>query len=395
MAVIKIYLLGKFDIMVNGKSAIKVLRGSKKGQLMLGYLILHKDESITSSDLLEVLWPNDTSNNPESALKTLVSRTRSTLAEFDEILSKCIVTSRGAYRWNSDLPCIIDVFEFEEMCRELSKATVMNRAIEEKLEKALSMYAGDLLTGNDGESWMVSRSAYYHSLYLRTAYLAIRLMKENQDYDGIIRVCRRALDVDAFDETMHLELMEALVKSNRSNEALVQYRHATNLHYNYLGMRPPEKIQNFYKQIIQADQSLGMDIDSIRKSLRESDPTSGAFICEYAIFRDIYQLLMRNFSRLGNNMFLAIVMLSSTSGKVIEPLVLDGAMRQLLNAMIASLRKGDTVTRYSPSQYAILLPSVSYETCRMILERIRASFYRQIMDSSLTLTYKLGPVEDT
>ena len=395
MAIIEIFLLGNFEILVNGKSAIKVLRDSKKGQMLLVYLILHKDESITSSDLLEVLWPNDTSANPESALKTLVSRTRATLTEFDETLDKCIVTSRGAYRWNTDLPCIIDVYEFEEMCRELSKATVMNRAIEENLEKALSMYAGDLLTGNDGESWMVSRSAYYHSLYLRTAYLAIRLMKENQDYDGIIRVCRRALDVDAFDETMHLELMEALVKSNRSNEALVQYRHATNLHYNYLGMRPPEKIQNFYKQIIQADQSLGMDIDSIRKSLRESDPTSGAFICEYAIFRDIYQLLMRNFSRLGNNMFLAIVMLSSTSGKVIEPLVLDGAMRQLLNAMIASLRKGDTVTRYSPSQYAILLPSVSHETCRMILERIRASFYRQIMDSSLTLTYKLGPVEDT
>ena len=395
MATIKIFLLGKFDIMVDGKSASKVLSNSKKGRMMLEYLVLHKDESISSSDLYEVLWPNEASSNPESALKTLVSRMRAALGKFDETLGKCIVTSRGAYRWNSDLPCTIDVFEFEEMCRELSKATVMNRAIEEKLEKALSMYAGDLIAGNDGESWMVSRSAYYHTLYLRTAYLAIRLLKENKDYEGIIRICRRALDVDAFDETMHLELMEALVKTNRSNEALVQYRHATNLHYNYLGMRPPEKIQNFYKQIIQADQSLGMDIDSIRKSLQESDPTNGAFICEYAIFKDIYQLLMRNFSRLGNNMFLAIVMLSSSSGQVIEPLVLDGAMRQLLNSMIASLRKGDTVTRYSPSQYAILLPSVSYETGRMVLERIRNSFYRQCVDSSLTLAYKLGPVEDT
>ena len=395
MASIKIFLLGKFDIMVDGKSAAKVLSNSKKGRMMLEYLILHKDESISSSDLHEVLWPNEASTNPESALKTLVSRMRAALGRFDEMLGKCIVTSRGAYRWNSDLPCSIDVFEFEELCRELSKATVMNRGIEEKLEKALSMYAGDLIAGIDGESWMVSRSAYYHTLYLRTAYLAIRLLKENKDYEGIIRICRRALDVDAFDETMHLELMEALVKTNRSNEALVQYRHATNLHYNYLGMRPPEKIQNFYKQIIQADQSLGMDIDSIRKSLQESDPLNGAFICEYAIFKDIYQLLMRNFSRLGNNMHLAILMLSSSGGQVIEPLVLDGAMRQLLNSMIASLRKGDTVTRYSPSQYAILLPSVSYETGRMVLERIRNLFYRQCVDSSLTLAYKLGPVEDT
>ncbi len=392
---IKIFMLGKFEIMVDGKSASKVLSNSKKGRLMLQYLILHKDESIASSDLYEVLWPNEASSNPESALKTLVSRMRAALSKLDEGLGRCIVTSRGAYRWNSDLPCSIDVFEFEELCRELARATVMNRATEDKFEKALSMYAGDLNAGADGESWIVSRSAYYHTLYLRTAYLAIRLMKENKDYDGIIRICRRALDIDSFDETMHLELMEALVKTNRSNEALVQYRHATNLHYNYLGMRPPEKIQNFYKQIIQADQSLGMDIDSIRKSLQETDAGNGAFICEYAIFKDIYQLLMRNFTRIGNGMFLAIVMLSSGSGQPIEPLVLDGAMRQLLNAMVSSLRRGDTVTRYSPSQYALLLPSVSYETGRMVLERIRNAFYRQYADSSLTLSYKLGPVEDT
>ncbi len=392
---IKIFMLGKFEIMVDGKSASKILSNSKKGRLMLQYLILHKDESIASSDLYEVLWPNEASSNPESALKTLVSRMRAAFSKLDDDLGRCIVTSRGAYRWNGELSCSIDVFEFEEYCRELSRATVMNHATEEKFEKALSMYAGDLNAGTDGESWMVSRSAYYHTLYLRTAYLAIRLLKENKDHEAIIRICRRALDIDAFDETMHLELMEALVKTNRSNEALVQYRHATNLHYNYLGMRPPEKIQNFYKQIIQADQSLGMDIDSIRKSLQETDAANGAFICEYAIFKDIYQLLMRNFSRIGNGMFLAIIMLSSGSGQPIEPLMLDGAMRQLLNAMINSLRKGDTVTRYSPSQYALLLPSVSYETGRMVMERIRNAFYRLYADSSLTLSYKLGPVEDT
>lgn len=395
MKLIEIFLLGKFDIVVDGVNASKVLSNSKKGKMMLEYLILHKDESISSSDLYEVLWPNEASSNPESALKTLVSRMRASMSKFDPDLGKAIVTSRGAYRWNSDLPARIDVFEFEALCRELSKATEMTRAVEDKFEKALSMYTGDLNAGNDSESWLVSRSAYYHTLYLRTAYLSIRLLKEKKDYDGVIRICRRALDIDAFDETMHLELMEALVKTNRSNEALVQYRHATNLHYNYLGMRPPEKIQNFYKQIIQADQSLGMDIDSIRKSLQESDPTNGAFICEYAIFKDIYQLLMRNFSRLGNGMFIAIVMLSSPGGQYIEPLVLDGAMRTLLNAMVASLRKGDTVTRYSPSQYALLLPSVSHETGRMVMERIRNAFYRQYVDSTLSLSYKLAPVEDT
>lgn len=391
---IQVYLLGKFDIMVDGKSAVKALGNSKKGRLMLEYLLLHKDESVSSQDLYEVLWPNEMSTNPESALKTLVSRLRSALGKFDEQLGKCIVTNRGAYRWNGDLPCEIDVFRFEALCQELTATTAMTPAVQERFSQTLRMYSGDLLALGEDESWIVSRSAYYHALYLRTTYLAIRLMKENQDYDGIIRVARAALDVDAFDETLHLELMEALVKTNRNNEALVQYRHATNLHYNYLGMRPPEKIQAFYKQIIQADQSLGMDIDSIRRALQDNDGKFGAFVCEYAIFKDIYQLQMRNLSRLGSTMFIAIVMLNSTGEQAIEPLVLDGAMRQLLDAMIHSLRKGDTITRYSPAQYALLLPSVSHETGKMVLERIKAAFYRLCVDSSMTISYRLAPVED-
>lgn len=395
MKQLKIMLLGKFEIEVDGVDVTKTLSGSKKGKMMIQHLILHRDEAVSSSELYEVLWPNEMSSNPESALKTLISRMRAAMARIDPDFGKCIVTSRGAYRWNTDLPAEIDVFLFENLCRDLTRATEMNRATEEKFEKTLRMYTGDLNPGNDSESWLVSRSAYYHTLYLRIAYLAIRLLKEKGDFEGVVRICRRALDIDAFDETMHLELMEALVKMDRSNEALVQYRHATNLHYNYLGMRPPEKIQNFYKQIIQADQSLGMDIDSIRRSLQETDPANGAFICEYAIFKDIYQLLMRNFSRLGNGMFVSIVMLSAPSGQDIEPLVLDSAMRTLLNAMVSSLRKGDTITRFSPSQYALLLPSVSHETGRMVMERIRSAFYRQAVDSTLTLSYKLSPVEET
>ena len=116
---INVYLLGRFEMIVNGKKASQVLNSSKKGKLLLQYLLLHKDESITSSDLCEVLWPNDSSANPESALKTLVSRIRAILLNFDEDLGKCIVTSRGAYRWNNELDCTVDVLLFEARCQEL------------------------------------------------------------------------------------------------------------------------------------------------------------------------------------------------------------------------------------------------------------------------------------
>lgn len=390
---INVYLLGRFEIVVNGKKASQVLNSSKKGKLLLQYLLLHRDESITSSDLCEVLWPNDSSANPESALKTLVSRIRAILTQFDENLGKCIVTSRGAYRWNNELDCTVDVLAFETRCQELLRVQAIDDTIAKEFEDVLGMYVGDLSRGNEGETWFVSRSTYYHTLYLKLATHTVKLLKQQNQLESIIRICRRALDIDSFDETMHLELMDALVRSNRSNEALVQYRHATNLHYNYLGIRPPERIQNFYKHIIQADQSLGMDINSIRKALLEGENETGAFACEYAIFKDIYRLMVRNFSRLGNSMYLGIVMLSTVSGQTPEPGVLEKAMAFLQRAMMKNLRRGDTITRYSSSQYALLLPSVNNETGRIILERIRTAFYNQYSESSLTFSYKIGPIE--
>lgn len=391
---VNVYLLGKFEMIVDGKKASQVLNNSKKGKLLLQYLLLHKEASITSSDLCEVLWPNDCSANPESALKTLVSRIRAILDQFDDTLGKCIVTSRGAYRWNNELECTVDVLEFEARCQELLRASAMDDTAIKQFEDTLGMYMGDLSRGNEGETWLVSRSTYYHTLYLKVAAHAVRLLKVQNAFEAIIRICRRALDIDSFDEVMHLELMDALVKSNRSNEALIQYRHATNLHYNYLGIRPPERIQNFYKQIIQADQSLGTDIDSIRKSLQEGDNDSGAFVCEYAIFKDIYRLMLRNFARMANGMYLGIVMLSSVGSQSIEPAALDKAMNYLLQAMSTNLRRGDTITRYSSSQYALLLPCVSQDTGRVIMERIRNAFYSQHSNAGLTFSYKIGPVEE-
>lgn len=218
------------------------------------------------------------------------------------------------------------------------------------------------------------------------------MLKTKDDYTRIAQICRTALDVDVFEEQLHLELMNALVKLNRNSEALAQYRHVTNLHYSYLGIPPSENLQTFYKQITRADQSLGMDIDSIRRSLEESDAKSGAFVCEYAIFKDVYQLQMRNLQRLGTTMYIAIIMLAPKGNRQVDAFELDKAMHQLLATMTSCLRKGDTVTRYSPTQFALLLPSVNTSTGRMVIERIRNAYYTMHVNPALTLSYKLAPV---
>ena len=95
MPKVKVFMLGRFEIVANGTEVIKSLGSSKKRIVLLEYLILNRDKPILMKDLFEVLWPGENSTNPESALKTLVSRLRATLSDYSPDLSDCIITERG------------------------------------------------------------------------------------------------------------------------------------------------------------------------------------------------------------------------------------------------------------------------------------------------------------
>lgn len=391
---ILIKMFGKFDVLVNGVSIEPQLNKTKKGQALLQYLLLHRNDAVPNFKLYEALWPNEESSNPENALKTLVSRLRSVLSDCDPRLAKSIVTKRGSYRWDSDPSIEVDLFEYEKLCRELRNVTTYRADLKPQYDKFLGMYTGNLLSGIEHEEWTVSRSIYLHNEYLHIVYQYIEMLKEVPDYDEVIHACRIALDVDAFDEKLHLELMDALVKTKRNNEALLQYKHVTNIHFRYLGIQPPEGIREFYKQIIKASQTLDFDIDTIGKELKEYDMTATAFVCEYAVFKEIYNLQIRNMERTGAIVFLALIMITNMDYQPMDPLKLDDIMKDLLAVLKDKLRKGDIVTHFSASQYALLLPCSQYDNGKMIMERIKRGFYKICANSSVMFSYRIDLIKE-
>jgi len=391
---IEISLLDKFEIIVNGRSADSVLSGSKKGSQMLIYLLINYGKAVSSTELYDVLWPGETSTNPENALKTLISRVRSALTAFAPELRNCIVTSKGSYRWNSELECNIDTNRVEKVCKRLLSANEDSDEVCRGVEMLLTDYSGDLCVSKEDVGVCLVRKQYYHDLFTKSVIHVIELCKKVNEFERIVQLTRTALDIDMFEERFHIELIEALVKSSRSSEALAQYRYMSNLHYSYMGMAPSENLQGLYTQIMLSEQALGMDIDAIKRNLEGGEERKGAFVCEYSIFKDVYRLQMRNLQRMGTTMYLAVVMLSPSTQARVESLELDKAMHRLLEIMVSSLRKGDTISRYSPSQFAVLLPTVNDVTGRMVIKRVRTLYYSEYVNPDLAFSYKLVPLGD-
>ncbi len=392
---IRIRMFGGFSLFVNNECFDQVIAKSKKGTALLQYLILKQNSVILNYKLIEVLWPNEESTNPENALKTLISRFRVILNTCSAGLGGCIAASRGGYRFQPLPGMTVDLYEFEELAARLENQPELNEETNELYQRVLALYTGDLLAGNDQDDWAIRRSVSLHSQYIKIVYAYLTQLKKAERYEEIIQNCRFALETDPFDERLHLELMQALVKTNRNNEALMQYKHVTNMHFRYLGVKPPEGIQEFYKQIIQAGDTLDMNIDTIRDELREFGDVHGAFECEYAVFREIYNMQMRNLERLGSSMYIAMIMITSMDGEPLDPLKLDEIMKGLSGVLKAHLRKGDTITHFSPSQYALLLPTVNMDSGHMVMERIKRYFYQRFPNSNVMFSYRIGPLSSS
>lgn len=392
---IRIRMFGGFSLFVNNECCDQVIAKSKKGMALLQYLILKQNAVVLNFKLIEVLWPNEESTNPENALKTLISRFRAILSACSPGLGNCIAASRGGYHFQLLPGMTVDLFEFEDLVKKLETQPELNEGTNELYQEVLTLYTGDLLAGNEQDDWVISRSVMLHSQYIKIVYAYIALLKKAERYEDIIQNCRFALETDPFDERLHLELMQALVKTNRNNEALMQYKHVTNMHFRYLGVKPPEGIQEFYKQIIQAGNTLDMNIDTIREELREYGDVHGAFECEYAVFREIYNMQMRNLERLGSSMYIAMIMITSIDGETLTPLKLDEIMKGLSYVLKAHLRKGDTITHFSPSQYALLLPTVNMDSGHMVMERIKRFFYQKYPNSNVMFSYRIGPLSSS
>ncbi len=388
---VEIYLLGDFRIIVNGEDIIPQFGGSKKKLSLLSYLIVNRNKALSITELFEQLWPGDDNANPESALKTLVSRLRKTLLDYG--LQNAIVTRNGAYMWNAEMPCNVDLFEFEELCEVISKQSKCDLSTKRMVDKVQQLYTGNLLATMSSESWAMAKSMFYHNLYVSTIYAHAQLLAQNEEYDEIVKVCRKALDIDPLDSKLNLELMTALMKLGKNKEAMDQYELTTDMHYTYLGLRPSEEILSFYKTLIRTERTSEADIREICNDLLEGDDAKGAFVCEYAIFKDIYRLQMRNLKRLGNSMLLVLVTVSPVNGQKYDNLMLDKLMRQLLSTLLQALRKGDTISRYSPTQFAILLSSVNFDTGRKVMERVKSTFYSLCPTSRFVLSYRLAPLD--
>lgn len=158
-------------------------------------------------------------------------------------------------------------------------------------------------------------------------------------------------------------------------QAYQLYDQTVKLYSEEMGLPPSDQMLENYRKMSQKLTNQESRIGEIQSSLQE-DPYTGAYFTTLPGFIDTYRVLERNMERLGYSVFLLLCNLVDYEGKpFVNREKLDARSQTLRQCISSSLRRGDIFTRYSASQYLILLVGSDREGCDVVANRISKKLY--------------------
>ena len=385
---IQITLLGRFEITLDGRPVLAGLAQSRKIQLLVQYLLLQYGRPASQGELTTALWGN--AGDADMSLRAVLHRFRAMAAKESPALSNCILTSRGAYVWNMDLDCEVDIFTIRRLAEEVESETDPDRRAELR-RRIIDRYTGRLLPDSAGEPWVERQRVWLHNLYKDTLFSLIEYGKEREELEQVVELCRRGLCADPYDERLYVEQILALENMGRTREAEELTRKAAEngcLHSDGRG----RNLNGSYKRMQQSELAMETDLERILKEVCETE-AGGAYLCGYDTFRSICRVQLRMRARYDISLFLVTV-------SIVPPVARPGAgrtaaaMRVLENVLCRTLRGSDVVARYSDTRFVLLLGGLACDGSSP-MERVRAEFYRRPEHDGYLLTYRLHTLENT
>ena len=138
----------------------------------------------------------------------------------------------------------------------------------------------------------------------------------------------------------------------------------------------------------QYNQNSHADLDNIRRMIEGNmDVTRGAYNVAYDKFKNIYDFLSRCVERKQQQVQTALLSLHLRDETLEGGEIPEKAMDALEAAVISSLRTVDVGSRYSDSQYIVILLDAHINTVSIVMERVRLKFYEMYQEGDLILTY--------
>ena len=374
---LSIRLFGEFSI----KSPYYEFRTSASNSsqltLLLSYLIVNQGTEISKDKLADVLWPDENIKNYTGSLRNLVYRARKELKKlFPEEDREYILFTHNSYLWNPDIPCFVDVLEFERLNQAIRSETNETKK-QDLLSRMHALYQGEFLPAFTSIEWVLYENIYYRNLYIDCTLNMCSYLYKKKQFDDIITLCDQSCLMYQEEERFHRYKLMAYLGLGLPSAALDYYRSTVNFFSQKFGIDINHTLNDIYQEILSRLPSTRMDINSLEEDLKEEQDSNHTFYCNFDIFKNFYQLNRRSVRRSHSKHYLLLLTLDSNDGYPCDVETTKEEMQILYRLLSTQLRKNDIFTRSSHSQYSVIL-TVPNEYGSEVAERRILQKYDQV-----------------
>jgi DNA-binding SARP family transcriptional activator len=250
MSTLSIRLFGQFSVFRDQREVVDL--DAVKARELLGYLLLHPNQSCSRDSLTSLLWSDLPSGQGKKRLSQALWQLQSLLSSSADhrLAVQTLRVEPEFIQFNSQADIWCDVSFFEQVFQRVQDVPGQQLDAEgaRLLCEAIQLYRGNLLDGWF-QDWCIYERERLQDMYLTMLDKAVVYSEAQQLFETAVAYGMSILRYDRANERTHRRLMRLYYVLGDRTAALRQYERCLSALKTELGVRPSRRTVRLYEQI--------------------------------------------------------------------------------------------------------------------------------------------------
>ncbi len=241
----KIFTLGRFRLIIDGKAVQFIKKGQQKPMELLKVLISLGGRDVSEDDLTDALWPDSDGDTAHQNFATTLHRLRQITGH-----EKLILLKDGRLTLNPSY-CYVDASAFERVLGKIEKGSRSGYTEEmiQMLDKAIGVYQGHFLEVDVDKAWTTSMRERLKNKFFRSIGDTGSYYERAGQFEKAIYYFQKGLEVDDLAEVFYQHLITCYINMGYKAEAIKTYQRCKKVLSSVLGITPSPQIEDIYHRI--------------------------------------------------------------------------------------------------------------------------------------------------
>jgi len=246
---VRIYTMGRFEVVINDEPLRSQARGKQKQLDLLKVIIAHGGRKVPVEQIYDALWPDADGATAHQSFSVTLHRLRKYIG-----VEEAIVLREGSVSLNPAC-CWVDAWALERSLSSLARALEKVKPSDEDgrldplVARLVGMYRGQFMAGDAHQPWAIAKAESLRNRFLRIVTAYSRHIESKDRCEEAVELYRKLIEIDLVAEDLYQGLMNCFLNLGRQAEGIKVYRSCSRVLDEVLGTSPSAKTEEICRQL--------------------------------------------------------------------------------------------------------------------------------------------------